>query len=210
MAEIVTRWPGAVLRPAELTMHLLDTEGHVVEERQEPCWEASPARGSRRHYDFEPHRAAWRNFSETLLPDATPDTDGRAAYDPERLQAFIRKYGPLYRPANDRESYGSVRLACQLRTLAEAWNDDPELSMASFVTPGLDPAWGLAWELLSKFRAHGQLDGLLVRAAVAHLAGIEMRRCVACHNWIVRDPWTRRYCGPSCRTLAAQQRTREG
>jgi hypothetical protein len=209
MAEIVTRWPGAVLRPAELMTHLIDAGGHVADERQEPCWAASPGRGSRRQYDFTLHRAAWRNFAETLTADATPETDGRAAYDPERLLDFIKKYGPLGRPELE-GNYGWVLLACYLRTIAAAWDDDPERS--SVIAAAVDPAWRQAGYLLQRgFRAHGQLDGLLVQAAIAHLSGaVIMRRCAACNAWVTCDPPTRRYCNPSCRTLAAQQRAREG
>jgi hypothetical protein len=210
MSDIVTRWPGAVLRTAELTAHVVDAEGRFLEERREPCWEALPGRGSRRRYDFQGHRAAWRNFSETLLPEATSEMDGIAAYDRDKLRAFIQKYGPVYQPDSASENYGSVLLACHLRTIAAAWGDDPERS--TVIAAAIDPAWRQAGYLLERgFRARGQLDGRLVQAAIGHLSSATvMRRCAACHNWIELDPPTRRYCGPSCRTLAAQARAREG
>lgn len=208
----VTRWPGAVLKPSVLVSQRVDAAGLVEEQHEEPCWEASPGRGSRRLYAFEPlHRAAWRTFAEVLRTDATPTTNGLDAYDPKRLVAFVRKYGPVYQPNSDRENYGSVGLAFHLKTIASAWTeDDPDRS--TLIAAAVDPAWRQAGYLLGRgFGAHGQLDGLLVRNAIAHLSsGAILRRCHSCQAWIELNPPTRKFCSGSCRALAAQRRAVEG
>ena len=206
--SIVTRWPGAILRLGRLTSEQL-RDGVVVERHEEECWEARPGRGTRQRYDFAPHAACWRVFAETLKPEAEPDSNGVAAYDKDRLLRFIRRYGVLSRPDNPDENFGYVWLACQLRTLAGAWTDDGERSVAAGAEAG-DQAWRRAGFLLQHWApSAATLRDRMVRAAIGHLAaGVAMRRCDGCGNWLILDPPQRRHCTSACRARVFQQRAR--
>jgi hypothetical protein len=149
-----------------------------------------------------------------------PEALGAQDVAPERLERFLRFYGPLYDFTQDDEPFatGALLLASQCRTLARAWappcSDD---DLSRYDPARLDHAANVAINQL-RFLVHHprvqereSLNRHLAECALAAQAeAAPMRRCRACGFWLVATRSDRFYCDAACRMQAREGRGERG
>jgi hypothetical protein len=209
------RWPSAIIDIEEA--YTEDTTGFSGTVR---VYVANRHRGLPAQYDLTGHSACWRSFSEIVhpyRPRSKPFTDRPQlikAPDPAlakpvdridryKLQAFIRRFGPLIEADDRHGPLGSnvVSLADRFHQLGRVWskaadysepNERSAVAAEKSVAPGL-AAWPMG-------KIEGSLLAFMISSALDHLTHrTPHRRCIACGSWISLSRRSDRvYCDAAC------------